>query len=302
MYGGVSSDGRYVYFAGLSAIYRVPTSGGALETVFSGDLPAGSPGYSFAAAAGTIAWVYAAPGTKDPAGITVENASGLHGVALPSGARPDVGNPILVDVEGNVFFELSLPSEAGAQTFQTWRWDPATGSAAAMPGVGASDGGGVNLYWADRGQVIWAAAGGVYATDVSTGTAHALDVTNGGFGSLIGLDATNLYGAGSICPQGACPFTISGTPRDGGPPFVAYQSTAAYWTQSLHADDAGLYWVDWSTPGLYQAALTNGAPATLVAHVGPGTLPSEIALDACNLYWIDANGTGATQQVMAVPK
>jgi hypothetical protein len=298
VYGGLTSDGRYVYFAGQAAIYRVPVSGGAVETVYSGGLPVGPP--SLAAMNGTIAWIFAAPGAKAAAGMTVQNASGLHDVALPSGAVPS--GPIVVDADGNVFFDVSLPSGAGAQTIQTWRWDPASGSAAQMPGVAVrTDGGGVNLYFADRGQLIWA-WNGVYATDIPTGTTHPLNVTTTGFGSLIGVDATNVYGAGNICPGGPCPFTIWGTPRDGGSPFVAYQSSEVYRTQELQADDSGLYWVDWSAPGIYHAALGNGGPATLVAQLGPSVIPSQFAMDACNLYWLDANGTGATQQVMAAPK
>jgi|GEM_PF-3413145 len=303
VYGGATSDGQYVYFEGQAAIYRVAVSGGTLETVYSGALPSGSPGYSLAAKGGTIAWMFAAPGSQEPAGITVQNAGGRHDVALTSGAVPENVDPILVDADGDVFFEVSLPSDAGgARTFQTWRWNPATGSAAQMPGVATRpDGGSVNLYWADRGQLLWA-WDGVYATDIATGTAHPLDTTNAGFGSLVGVDATNVYGAGSICPDSACPFTIWGTPRGGGPPFVACRSPGAYWTNGLQADDSGLYWVDWSTDGIYRAALTNGAPAQLVAHLGPGVIPSQFAMDACNVYWIDANGTGATQQVMAAPK
>jgi hypothetical protein len=100
----------------------------------------------------------------------------------------------------------------------------------------------------------------------------------------------------------ACPFTVWGTPRDGGAPFVAYQTTASYWTHGLQADDTGLYWVDWSTSGFYRAPLMMGAPAQLLAQVGPG-IPGVFAMDECNLYWIDANySPGAKQNVMAVSK
>jgi hypothetical protein len=253
--------------------------------------------------AGTVAWLYANPGASTQAGMMVENASGVHDVAFPSGVTP-VGQ-ILVDADGNVFFIADLASgDAGAPTWQVWRWNPATGSAAQMPGVGKPEGSSVNLYFADRGQIIWAsvADGGVYATDISTGTAHQLNTTNAGFGSLVGVDAKNLYGIGSICPMSACPFTVWGTPRDGGAPFVAYQTTASYSTNGLQADDTGLYWVDWSTPGFYRAPLLKGAPAQLLAQVGPG-IPGQFAMDECNLYWIDANySPGAKQNVMAVPK
>jgi hypothetical protein len=303
VYDGAKSDGRYVYFVGSTAIYRVPVSGGSLETVHAVRMSqGGEPSWNYGVNAGTIAWVYANPGSYNPAGLMVENASGVHDVAFPSGVTPV--SQVLVDVDGNVFVIANLASgDAGAPTVQVWRWNPATGSAAQMPGVGKPDGSGVNLYWADRGQIIWASAeGGLYATDISTGTPHQLDETNAGFGSLLGVDANNVYGAGSICPMSACSFTVWGTPRHGGTPFVAYQTTAAYWTNGLQADDSGLYWVDWSTPGLYHAPLMRGAPAQLLARVGPNLIPSQFAMDACNLYWIDANGTGAKQQVMAVPK
>jgi hypothetical protein len=225
VYGGAESDGQYVYFigsmfAGGSAIYRVPISRGDLETVHAVQMPAG--GSSYGVNAGTIAWVYANPGMDTPAGIMVENASGVHDVTLPSGVTLEPDGPVLVDVEGNVFFVVDLASgDADPPTRPAWRWNPATGSAAQMPGVGEPDGSSVSLYFADRGQIIWAsiADGGVYATDISTGTAHQLDTTNAEFDSLIGVDAKNLYGVGSICPMSACPFTVWGTPRDGGPPF-----------------------------------------------------------------------------------
>jgi hypothetical protein len=89
------------------------------------------------------------------------------------------------------------------------------------------------------------------------------------------------------------------------PPFIAYQTTASYWTNGIQADDTGLYWLDWSTPGFYRAPLMKGAPAQLLQllpDVVPSVIPSGFAMDECNLYWIDANGTGATQEVMAIPK
>ena len=298
VYDAVVSDGQYVYFGGEAAVYRVRVSGGALETVYSG----GYLAYSLAASAGTIAWLVTTGGTHNPGGVKVQNASGPHDVPLPSGVVPQAPGPILVDVDGSVFFEVNLPSgDGGTPTSQLWKWNPATGSTAQMPGVGRPNGLGFNLYWVNRGQIIWA-SDAVYATDIATGASHRLDTTNGGFGGLVGVDATNVYGAGSICPQSACPFTVWKTPRDGGPPSMAYQSTGPYWTNGLQADDSGLYWVDWITPGLFRASLMNGGPAQLVAPLGPHVIPSRFALDACNVYWLDANGTGAAQQVMAAPK
>jgi hypothetical protein len=245
---------------------------------------------------------------SNPAGLMVQNASGVHDVAFPSGVTPAWQGP-LVDVEGNVFFVVDLASgDAGAPTEQVWKWNPATGSAAQMPGVGEPYGSRVNLSFVDRGQIIWvlASTGDVYATEISTGTAHQLDTANGKFGSLIGVDAKNLYGAASNCPDSACPFTVWGTPRDGGTAFVAYQTTASYWTSALQADDTGLYWVDLATPGFYRAPLMKGAPAQLVYLLPDfvGTvIPSQFSMDECNLYWIIANGTpNAKQDLMAVPK
>lgn len=58
-----------------------------------------------------------------------------------------------------------------------------------MPGVDVPDGAGsVNLYWADRGQFVWASAGGIYITEISTGaTRRLLDNPTTGFGSIIGF-------------------------------------------------------------------------------------------------------------------
>jgi hypothetical protein len=80
---------------------------------------------SYAATAGTIAWVYGAPGTYG-LGVTVENASGLHDVALPSGAVPKA--PVLVDVDGNVFFVVVLPARRSSKATS-----PRTPTASSVP-------------------------------------------------------------------------------------------------------------------------------------------------------------------------
>jgi len=298
-YGNVAADGRYVYFTGGSALYRVPTSGGPAETVYAGGLAGGF----FAAADGTVAWV---PGTSGQAtGLTVKDASGVRPVTLPSGAVPTWGK-ILMDTAGDVFFELDLPSGGRSHT---WRWNPEANAAGEMPGVGMPDAGaGTNLYWADRGQVIWSnniddPTGGIYATDISTGTPHQLvDNSVTGFGGMVGLDASNVYGAGSICPGPGCAFTISGVARGGGAPFVAYQSETAYWTNGLRADDSGFYWIDWSTQAIYHARAT-GVPATVVVSLTSSPIiPAQLALDACNVYWLDSDPMSGGPRVMAIWK
>jgi hypothetical protein len=89
-----------------------------------------------------------------PAGLTVENASGPSSVLLPDGVHPVSYEPILVDDQGNVFFEVNLPTGGPAHT---WRWSRATNSAGEMPGVGMPETGaaGTNLYWVDRGEIVW---------------------------------------------------------------------------------------------------------------------------------------------------
>jgi hypothetical protein len=111
-----------------------------------------------------------------------------------------------------------------------------------------------------------------------------------------------VYGAGSICPQGACPFTLYGVGRDGGAPFVAYQSGTAYWTNGLRADDFGFYWVDWSTRAIYHGQQMDIPAKLVVSLTSSTTTPAQFALDACNLYWLDADPTGGALRMMAVAK
>ena len=282
-YSGVLSDGRYVYFSGVSTLYRVPVSGGPTETVYAGPL-----GF-YAAGGGVVAWVTLAPDTNDPVGLTIDNVSGSQDVVLPAGVRPSPASNIVADAAGNVFFDVDLPTGSSA----TWRWNPATNSAAPMPGVGSPDGPGANLYWADRGQVVWA-GDGLYATDMSTGTQRQLVADNSvGFGSLLGLDAENIYGAGDICPKSACTFTVYGVARAGGLPFVAFQSVEPSWTVGLQADDSGLYWIDWESLGIFHAPLSPSGPAEHV--VDPGSGIGEFATDACNLYWLQVDSTQTTR-------
>jgi hypothetical protein len=70
-------------------------------------------------------------------------------------------------------------------------------------------------------------------------------------------------------------------------------------------DDTGLYWVDWSTRGIYHAAMTLGAPAELAAQLlapgAEGTVPATFAMDACNLYWLTTDATNAPA-IMATAK
>jgi hypothetical protein len=183
-----------------------------------------------------------------------------------------------------------------------------------MPGVGMPDAGaGTNLYWADRGQIIWSngidgPTGGIYATEISTGTPRQLvDNSAVGFGSIDGVDASNVYGQGSGCPKSACPFTVYGVSRNGGTPFVAYQTADAYRLGSPpQVDDSGLYWIDWDTFGIYHAVMAIGAPAELVGQVvnPPGigwSVPARFAMDACNLYWLEVDPSGTTR-LMAIAK
>jgi hypothetical protein len=306
-YGGVVSDGQNVYFSDIRSLYRVPISGGAAETVYAGPF-----GGQFGAAGGTVAWVPLMSDNVTPAGLTVENASGPSAVVLPDGVQPVSYEPILVDDEGNVFFEVTLPTGGPAHT---WRWSGATNSAGEMPGVGMPETGaaGTNLYWVDRGEIVWSnnidgPAAGIYITDVSTGVPRQLAGTSNlaEFGGLLGVDEKNLYGMGSSCPKSACPFTAYGVARDGsGTPFVAYQTADAYWTASPpQTDDSGIYWMDWNTPGIYHAAIAIGAPASLVAplpRIVGNSIPATFARDACNLYWITTDSTGAPS-VMAMSK
>jgi hypothetical protein len=305
-YGELVSDGQSVYFAGTSAVYRLPVSGGAAQVLYSGPL-----GVQLAAAAGTVAWVPYMPDNVTPAGLTVENAAGVHDVAFPDGVRPTAAAAILVGADGSAYFEVDISTDSRSHT---WTWNPATDVAGEMPGVGMpATGAGTNLYWVDRGQIFWAnnvggPAGGMYATDLSTGAPRQIaDDSTTDFGGLAGVDAENLYGFASNCVDSACPFTVYGTSRaGGGTPFVAYQSPTAYWTASPpQIDDAGLYWIDWSTRGIYHAAITLGAPAELAAQLlapgAAGTVPATFAMDACNLYWLTTDATGAPA-VMATAK
>lgn len=297
------ADGPNLYFTGGDSIYRVPVSGGVAESLYSGPL-LGLLGSPFAAKNGVVAWVPATADNVTPAGLSVSNTDGVQSVVFPSGVLP-ADSPMVVDTDGNVIFNVSLP---GAR-WQTWKWSPTTNSATEMPGVDAPDASSVinNLYWADRGQLVWASSGGVYITEISTGeTRRVLDhQTDAAFGGLLGLDASNLYGASGICP-GSCKFTVSAVPRGGGTPVVVYETADAYWTASLpHVDSSGLYWIDWTTRAIYHAPLTLGAPAKQVVSVAPsgpgGTIPARFAVDACNVYWFTSDQSGETR-LMAAPK
>jgi hypothetical protein len=294
------SDGHYVYFSTASALYRVPTAGGSVETLYAGPF-----GRVFAAGGGTVAWVVGED--NHPTGITVKNASGLHHVTLASGAVPAFEN-ILVDTTGNVIFQVNLPTSSRTHT---WRWNPETNVAGEMPGIGMPDAGAVtNLYRADRGQVIWSnkiddATGGIYATDIATGTAHQLtDNSTTAFESLVGVDATNVYGTSNLCPTGGCPLTVNGVPRNGGAPFVAYQSDNADLRNGLQADESSVYWIDWGYSAIYRAKRMDDA-ATAIAAVSSSagiSLPTEFALDACNVYWFDVDQMTAVQRLFAIAK
>jgi hypothetical protein len=181
-----------------------------------------------------------------------------------------------------------------------------------VPSVGMPDViGETKLYWADRGDIIWQdnpshPEDGIYITDRYTGTARRL--LDNSAGSLVGLDARNVYAVSSFCSTSACPFTIYGFARDGGTPFVAYETADAYRTEGPLATDSGLYWPDSDTLGIYHADMTAGAPAELLvdgaAPSGIGFAPtpaSALGMDACNLYWLESDRSGTTR-VMAIAK
>jgi hypothetical protein len=224
-------------------------------------------------------------------------------VTLPTGVVPTWGK-ILVDTAGDVFFKVTLP--AGGMP-HTWRWNAQSNVAGEMPGVGMPDSGAAtDLYWADRGQIIWwngidTPAGGVYATDISTGTARQLtDNSAMGLDGLVGVDAANVYATWSACLHGGCGLTVYGVPRDGGAPFVAYQNDTNFGAGSFQVDDSGLYWMA-NNEAIYHANQPDAA-ATVVADLSPlSSTSSEFALDACNVYWIDVDQSAA-QRLFAIAK
>src|SRR6185312_12804153 len=136
----------------------------------------GSFGGFYAATPGAVAWEPTSQATQLATGLTVENAGDLHDVAFPSGVTPAWGN-MLIDTSGDVFLEVNVPSSARTHT---WMWSAATGTAAEAPGIGMpAAGGGTNLYWANRGDVVWSnnlagPTGGLYITNIATGVARQI--------------------------------------------------------------------------------------------------------------------------------
>jgi len=303
-YTGILADGKYVYISGARSLYRIPSSGGPVEALYSGPANLGE----VRAASGTVAWVVLSSDAS-PASVAVANADGLHVVALPAEVLPlpSPAAPALVDEDGNVYLEATLATD---EMPHTWRWSPMTKVAEEMPGVGRPDAGGrTELLLVDRGQIFWVnnvegPDAGIYVTDIGTGTSK--QISTGGLGSLAGVDAKNLYGVSSVCPAGACPFTVFGIPRDGsGPLFEAFKTADAYRTASPpQADDSGIYWMDWLLPGIFHATMGPDTPADLVVQIGRvdgGQVPAYFAMDACNLYWI-SSGAQRAPTLMAIAK
>jgi hypothetical protein len=231
----------------------------------------------------------------------VANAAGVHSVALPDGvqlSKSPTAQPI-VDGDGDVYFEGT--SAVGGMP-HTWRWTPTSKSVAEMPGVGRPEtGADTDLCAADRGQLVWrneidSPAGGIYVTELSTGSSWQLtDNSAVGFGTLIGLDAKNLYGVAStlvydlvdppvVPPTCPCtPLTVYGVARDGcGTPFVAYETADSLRDEPIFTRMIRVCIGVALTCalGLYHAALVSGATcraplgAIPLAGVGIGRGPS----------------------------
>jgi hypothetical protein len=298
--GEIAVDNHYVYIVFNNSILRVPKSGGVAETIYEGQVAAGL----IAAAGDTVAWTAGSIGQTQ--NLMVMNADGVQPVALPSEVTLPFPQLLVDGPSGELLFEVMLPS---VTRMQTWRWDPADGTAAEMVGVGMPDlETSTNLYFADEGQIVWSMdgpKGGLFITDLSTGVARQLAPQGTGFGSLIGFDRSNIYGIGSGCPHGGCTYTVSALPRDGGPPFVAYQTSGNEWTVALRADESGLYWTDWGKEqGIYYAKLEAGSPTKQLVRFDsePGSLvPSRFAMDACNLYWFITDSV-RRPRIMALAK
>jgi hypothetical protein len=287
----IASDGQYVYFTGYASLYRVPVAGGAAET-----LVADQPIERFGVGGGTVAWLT----NTQPVQLIVQNAAGVQSVSLPAGLFLAY-QPILVDSAGNVFFVLSL---ADGSSPQTWQWSAETSSASEMLGVGTAYVP-ASLYGVDRGQIIWSNGGGtasgVYATDIATGGARQLlDPPTFDFGAVIGLDAANVYAEAQLCGP-MCPLAINGVPRGGGASFVAYQSVSTYRVTWLQADDSGFTWMDNATNSVFHATQMGAAEIRRVNLTGSHAIPTEFALDAQNIYWID-DGWPDGPCVLAVAK
>jgi len=313
--GHLSSDGQYLYMNLSGSLYRIPTLGGSAEALYSGPPDVGT----FYAAAGTVAWTVLTPDGGSAAGLMVANAEGVQSVALPDGVQlsNSLASQPIVDWDGNVYFEAT-PATGGMS--HAWRWSPASNSVAEVPGVGRPEtGADTDLYAADRGQIVWlneidSPAGGIYVTELSTGASWQLtDNSAVGFGTLIGLDANNLYGVtstlvyshtcGALCPY--TPLTVYGVARDGcGTPFVAYETADVYQIADLHADDSGVYWLALNPAGFYHAALVSGATAEpLLGFPLAGVArPGSFAMDGCNLYWAEGDPFAPTPYIGAIPK
>lgn len=306
-FGEVISDGQYVYFVGIGAIYRVNEHGGPPETVYSGSFY-DALGTVIGAANGTVAWV-SSDANREPTGIAAANSTGIHVLTLSDAGAPTPAagaTAPVVDAQGNVYVRFSTPVGNG----QTWKWNPDTDTLQELRSVGTPGGDGyVSPHWVDRGQMLWLDGSGGFITDVNADTVRQLfDASTSGIASMIGFDQTNVYGFGqNTCgAPGPCTFTVLAVPRAGGTPFTAYESGTAYHLVSARVDDSGLYWLDSLTRNITHAAMHPGASADTVVQIadnaaGGSTIPARFAMDACNLYWVITDAQGDTR-VMAYPK
>jgi hypothetical protein len=144
-----------------------------------------------------------------------------------------------------------------------------------------------SVYWIDSGDRS-SLHGGVFQIPIVGGTVVTLDSTQF-YGAGLAIDSANVYftttrGLSKVSKLGGGTFPIAALPNEG-PVALAIDSTNLFFTASVAPSNSCTS----SEQGtVSRSALGSGSIAQVATAASPGAL----VVDATNIYWTDASGSG----------
>jgi hypothetical protein len=283
----LAADGT-VYFNTDDALLRVPD-----ETIFDG------PVADFAVSKGVIAWE---PQTKTalPNGagfvfsettLSVRDASGTLFNSPLDGAST-LGT-IMVTQAGDVLLRRLKPRDAD----DVIEWSANTQQTSIRTALPPAATG----FWSDGAMLVWVNAGSsVFGMQAAGGGPLQLaTVSKDTLAQIAGFDddhvlfVKNTPSATPLIDAPPAPFTLTAIPRGGGARADVFTSPGSYNLTAVAVDDTHVYWVD--QPGhagsnLFRAARAGGPAERMTAT---DTFVSALAIDLCNLYYLQGTAVMA---------
>lgn len=262
---GIAVDATNVYWTTTDGnVLKVPIAGGNSTTLATGQ----SNPLGIALDDTHVYWA------NDVAGGQIQ-AVGLTGGTVQTLATSQASPQSVAVAAGNIFWTVNgkverLPLTGGTPV------DMATAQGA-LGGLTADSN---NLYWASVGQMA------IRSLSLANGGAATNLVTDQDTVLSLRLHNGALYWASDDLSQGSVGGVFS-VPAGGGAPTTLATGQHGH---TVAVDDKFVYWTDDTANRIVRVAIAGGTPQVMAANQAT---PTDLAIDAQNIYWVNSAGTGS---------